>query len=326
MKEGKVVIIVLLVGTLVLSVARYLLTQQALDFATEQVVQVVDGRGDTVAFAEPAQHVVSLAPSCTEIICAIGGIDRLIGVTRYCDDPAEVPQRVARGQIMEVAGFDSPSREQLLQLAPDVILVSDITSETTVTQLRQSGLKPFVLRGNSLEVIAEDLRRVGEILDRSEEAGVVAAKFEASVRDISQAVAERNAPTVLLCFGILATYSAGEDTFANAVIEAAGGRNVATAARQPWPELSLEYLMAADPEVLLVTTDTEALIEPASEAVLAQYRARPVWRDLSAVREGRVYRINSDLFTVPSPAIVDGIAALAKTLHPDAFPSDAVTP
>ncbi len=275
------------------------------------------GNGTQESTTEP-RRIVSLAPSCTEIICAVGAMEHLVGITQHCDDPPDIR---AAG-IPVVAGFDAPNIEQLLAIAPDVVFVSDITSERTVERLLASGLRVVELRGRGLDAIAADIQLTGDVMGEvfGSRARKTVLKFNDVRRRIQKKLQSINIAArkrVLITFGMLATFSAGTDTYADALITEAKGVNVAAAATGRWPQLTMESVIEMNPEVLFITDDRAQTITPAPPEVLARYRADAAWATITAVRQGQMYLINSDLFTIPGPRIVTGLEAVAATLYPD---------
>lgn len=278
---------------------------------------IVDGRGDTISLTEPAQRVVSLAPSCTEIVCAVGGLQTLAAVTRFCDDPPEVLS------LPRIEGFNNPGIEAILALQPDAVLASDITRPDTVARLRATGLTVVVLTGAGLDGIVTDLETTAALLGMNAAAAV--EPFQQTRQSVVKALAglsEAERPRVLVTFGELTTFSAGKGTFTDALLREAGAINLAAAAASPWPKLSREYLLEQNPAVLVVTRDDVPGVQPAPSTLLQRYRDDPVWREIEAVRRGKVYVVDSDAFTVPSPNVAQLLRALAQQLHPDRFGSN----
>lgn len=276
-----------------------------------------DGRGDPVTIEREPERIVSLAPSTTELVYALGAGDKLIANTRYCLFP-EAAQAVPK-----VAGFDAPNVENLLALEPDLVLVSDITRTATVERLRRVGLTVLVLPSYGLSGLKEDMATLGRALNREGVAARVLHVFDTAVRHVRarvEDIPEAERPRVFLAYGDLETYTAGPGTFPDELIAEAGGRNVAHGMGDPWAQLSMEAIVEQDPEVILVTGAPEGAIEPAGDGLLARYREHPVWSKLTAVREGRVYVIDNTLFNIPGPRLTAALMALEETLHPAAQP------
>lgn len=276
-------------------------------------VTVVDGRGATVMLSGTPGRVVSLAPSCTELVAAVGGEDQLVAVTRWCDDPPGIGE----GRVV-VPGFDQPDIETLLRLRADLILASDITRPRTVDRLRGVGLPVLVLTGDGLDGVAADLRLTGLVLGRALTGENAAVAFERARAEVRAAVAGLKRPLVFLGFGVGSTYSAGPGSFPETLIEEAGGRNHGSSAAVEWPKVSMEGIVRAQPEILLFTDDSGAdipVVAPAPESVRVRLRAEAGWRDLVALETGQVFLVDGDLFTVPSPRLVTALRRLAEALH-----------
>ena len=237
----------------------------------------------------PPQQVISLAPSLTQMIRELGAEDRLVAVTPWCEAPANIPP---------VAGGIQPEVEAVLGLAPDLVLATSMTPATTRNQLSQLGLRVEVIDATSLEEIQGGLARLADILETKPPPPL----FKKSVRTELSAA---------LLFGAETGYSAGCGTHAHEILEAAGLRNIAAEAGGPWPQLGEEFLLAKDPQVIIVAeygnTDRAT--------VLQTLRADPVRRHLAAVRNGRIIVFPAQAFSVPGPAALEAAETLRAALE-----------
>lgn len=233
------------------------------------------------AHAEPPARVVSLAPNLTDMVRELGVGDVLAGVTPFCAAPDGVPR---------VPGGLQPEAETVLELGPDLVLASSITPEPTLRQLRELGIRTETFETGSLEEISRALRRVAGIL------GVKAPGDKA--RPAVKSAALRSA---VLLFGAETGFSAGHGTHAHEILGAAGLRNIAEETAGPWPQLGEEFLLASDPDVIIVADYGGA----SQDAVVALLRGHPVRRHLRAVRAGRVVVVPARAFTVPGPAALE---------------------
>jgi RND family efflux transporter MFP subunit len=284
---------------------------------------LTDGRGDPVVLVAEPQRIISLAPSTTELVYALDAGDRLIADTEFCLYPA------AARELPHIQGFDSPNPEILLSLQPDLVLASDITRPATVSRLRELGLPVFVLPSKGLDGLENDIGLLGNVLGRDEAAADLLTRFAQVRAQLGMRFAglsEEERPRVFLAYGERETYTAGPGTFPDQLIHEAGGRNIAYDVNGDWVELSLETLAERDPQVILLPGEPSAPVEPTGEALLADYRADPLWGRLTAVREGRVYVIDNTLFNIPGPRLTQALLSLADTLHPPAQPVDAASP
>lgn len=229
------------------------------------------------------RRVVSLAPSITQIVRHLGAEDRLVAVTSFCDAPESIA-RVPGGILAEP--------EAVLGFAPDLVLCTTMTPETTRRQLSALGLRVEAIETPSLEAIRAETARIAGML------GVAATPEE-----IPSPAAK--GPTAALLFGAGTGYSAGRGSHAHEILEVAGLSNIAAEASGPWPQLSEEFLLAKDPEILVIADYDGAR----REEILAKLRAHPVRSHLRAVQNGKVIVLPAAAFTVPGP---EALAAATK--------------
>ena len=274
-------------------------------------LSVTDDAGREVTLAEAPERIVSLAPSNTEIVCALGACDRLVGVTDIDDHPAEV---AAVDRVVIATQVDV---EAVVAAEPDLVIAAgnELTPTAVIEQIAGLGLPVLTLYPESLEEIYADIELVGRALDRSDEAGALVDAMIERVGAVEDAVADLERPRTFYEVGVFegAIYTAGEGSFLASLIEAAGGEPITGDALST--AIELEDLVAADPELILLG---DASYDPSitPEAVAA----RPGWETLTAVVDGRVVPVADDVvITRPGPRTVDGLEALARAIHPDAF-------
>src|SRR5688500_15952954 len=276
---------------------------------------VTDDAGRDVALDAAPQRIVSLAPSSTEIVCALGACDRLVGVTDFDDYPPEV------GEIDDVVIQAQVDLERVVAAEPDLVLAAgnEITPSAVIEQLDQLGLVVMVLYPESLDEIYADITLLGTVLEASAEADALVADMEERVEVVVDAVEGTDAPRTLyeVYHGEGTTYTAGEGSFLASLIELAGGAPITGDAQGL---IAAEDLVAADPELILVGTASYDPSMADADAALAAVAARAGWGDLAAVRDGRVVPYGDDIVTTrPGPRIVAGLEALARAIHPDRF-------
>ena len=228
------------------------------------------------ARADPPARVVSLAPNLTDMVLHLGAGESLVAVTPFCAAPDDVPR---------VVGGMQPEAETILAIGPDLVLASSITPAPTLRQLRRLGIRTEVFATGSLEEIRTATARLAGIFGRD-------TPCEPAPDGIRP-----SRPAVLL-FGADTAYSAGCGTHAHEILGAAGLQNIAAEASGPWPQLGEEFLLASDPDVIIVADYGGAK----REAVLALLRGHPVRRHLRAVREDRVVVFPARAFSIPGPA------------------------
>ena len=231
----------------------------------------------------PAVRVVSLAPSITQTVKHLGAENRLVGVTGFCE---------ASDNIVRLPGGILAEPEAVLGLAPDLVLCTAMTPAATRNQMSKLGLRVEVIETPSLESIRAAMERVAVLIGVS-----------APTNKISAAPAD--GPSVALLFGADTGYSAGCGSHAHEILEAAGLRNIAAEASGPWPQLGEEFLLAKDPDILVIAEYGGTK----REEILATLRAHPVRGHLRAVQNGKVIVFPAAALTVPGP---EALAAAPK--------------
>ena len=276
---------------------------------------LTDDAGRELVLDSEPRRIVSLAPSNTEIVCALGACDRLVGVTDYDAFPPEV------ADIDDVVIAAAVDVELVVAAEPDLILAAGnlVTPATVIDQLDELGLPVLVLYPETLDEVYADIRLIGSALDREPEADELVGGLEDRVADVVEAVGDAERPLTLyeVFYSEGTTYTAGEGSFLASLLELAGATPLTGNAQGV---LGAEELVAADPELILLGT---ASYEPSladDATALATVRARSGWENLAAVRDGAVVPYLDDIVTTrPGPRIVDGLEALARAIHPDRF-------
>lgn len=262
---------------------------------TATAVEIIDDAGRAVRLPAPARRIVSLAPSHTEIIFAIGAGDRLVGRTPACDFP---PAALA---VAPIGDLFPPAYERILGAAPDLVLMTEGSLDVR-HRLEKQGLTVAVLHPRTLAEVAGAMRRIGVLA--GVDAEPVAARFEAALAAASRAVGP-DAPRVFYEVGFEPLYGAGPASFVGDLIRRAGGRNALDEGE--WPRLETEQLIAADPTVIVVGNARRR------DAILADPPAG--WATLRAVGDRRVIAVpDADLFVRPGPRVVDGLMWLAAEI------------
>jgi iron complex transport system substrate-binding protein len=272
---------------------------------------LTDDAGREVDIPAEPERIVSLAPSNTEIVCALDACDRLVGVTDFDDYPAEVAEvpDVVIGAVVDV--------ELVAEADPDLVLAAgnELTPSAVITELAGLGYPVLVLYPETLEAVLDNVELVGTAINAVEEAGEVTEHMAEHIAEVRAAVAGEPAPRTFYEVGLFegAIYTAGEDSFLAGLIDTAGGEPIT--GDPLTTAIALEDLVVADPEVILLGDAAyDPSITPESVA------ARPGWEGMTAVTTGRIEVMEEDLvITRPGPRIIEGLEALALAIHPDAF-------
>lgn len=278
-------------------------------------VSLTDDAGREVTLNAEPRRIVSLAPSNTEIVCALGACDRLVGVTDFDDHPPEV------AEIDEVVIAATVDVERVVAAEPDLVLAAgnELTPSSVIAQIEELGLTVLVLYPETLEEVYADIELVGRALDRSDEAAEMVTEMEARVAAVAASVEDVDRPLTLyeVYHAEGATYTAGDGSFLASLLDLAGATPLTGDAQGL---LGAEEVVAADPELILLGTASydPSLAEP--DAARRAVAERAGWGELRAVREGRVVPYRDDIVTTrPGPRIVEGLEALARAIHPDRF-------
>ncbi|MBI4546268.1 MAG: ABC transporter substrate-binding protein [Gemmatimonadetes bacterium] len=274
-------------------------------------ILVRDDAGRLVRLERPARRVVCLIPSVTELILALGAGDRLVARTDYDDQPA-------LAALPTVGGGLTPNLESLAALRPELVVGwVDAQSRTVIDRLADLGIAVYAARTETLAEAARTTRGVGQLLGLAAESEKVLGRIHAALDTVRAAVAGRPAPSVLYVVGLEPLFVAGPGTFVDELLEAAGGRNVFRDAVARWPQVSLEEVVRRQPDAVVL-----ALAE-AGPQVGGRLKRTPGWRQLQAVRLGRVFPVDPDVFNRWGPGIPEAARRLARLLHPESFAAEA---
>lgn len=309
----KILIWVLLMALLLAACGPAVLTTSQPAAVTEPAsIDLTDGLGRVVKLASPARRVVSLAPSNTEILFAIGAGSQVVGRDELSDYPAEV------SGIQSVGGsMGNFSTEAIVALKPDLVLAAEIDPPELVKSLENLGLTVYYLSNpTTLDGMYANLETVGNLTGHVDEATKLIRSLKARVAAVDAKLAGVSVrPSVF--YELDATdpskpYTAGPGTFIDTLIQRAGGLNVAASLKNQYPQISLEELVVLDPEMILLS-------DSAYGETPEKVAARAGWGTLAAIKNGGVYPFDYHLLSLPGPRLVDGLEQLAKLFHPELF-------
>ena len=278
---------------------------------TTAPITLPDGLGREVKLAAPAQKIISLAPSNTEILFAIGAGSQVVGRDNLSDYPEAAKAATDIG-----SAFEALNTELIVSLKPDLVLAAEINTADQVKALEDLGITVYYLKNpTTLEELYTKLEIVAQLTGHESDAATLIDDLKARVAAVDEKIATvTEKPTVF--YELDATdpakpYTVGKGTFITLLIERAGGQNIAGDLDE-YPQLSLEQVVAADPDFIILG-DSAYGITPESVAT------RPGWDGLSAVTNDQVFPFDDNLLSRPGPRLVDGLEALAKLLHPELF-------
>lgn len=266
-----------------------------------RALQLTDDRGVSVSFAQSPQRIVSLLPSLTESVCAMDQCQRLVGVDRYSNYPASVRSLPVLG-----GGLD-PNIEGIVALRPDVVLLA--TSSRASQRLESLGIKVVALEPKSHADVRRVLGKIGVLLDIPEAAGAARLwrTIDASISAAAQSLSPR-ARRARVYFEVnRGPYAAGESSFIGETLTRLGVKNVVPASLGPFPRLNPEFVVRANPDVIMVGNR--------SMQAMASY---PGWGSIKAVKEQRICVfgvVESDVVVRPGPRMAEAARLMARCLE-----------
>jgi len=267
--------------------------------------------GDAPGEAPYPARIVSMAPSITEVIFALGLGDRVVGVSAFCDYPPEAAKKP------KIGGVVNPNMEAVVALNPDLVLaLPNATQESMFRSLRQLGIRVLTLRNDTLEDFFTTIRAIGEVTSTQPAADEMSERLRAKFSDISDRVALGPRRKVMFIVGVDPLFVAGRDTFIDELITIAGGTNIAADSISKYPQLGIEEVVSRAPEVILYTSLNFELT-PKQEA-----EAKRLWSaypSIPAVKNGRIHGLVADYVTLPGPRLVLGVEEMARAIHPEKF-------
>jgi iron complex transport system substrate-binding protein len=275
-------------------------------------INLTDGLGRAVTLSAPAQRVVSLAASNTEILFAVGAGKQVVGRDEFSDYPVEAKDLPSVGGSMGVY-----SLEAIAALKPDLVFAAEINTPEQVKSLEDLGLTVYYLKNPAtLEEMYGNLEIAAALTGHSAEAAALIDSLKARVQAVDEKIMPLSyAPVVF--YELDSTdpakpFTAGPGSFVDLLIARAGGINVGAALEGQWAQIGLEQLLVSNPKIILLG---DAMWGTTPESVAM----RPGWDSLQAVQDKSIFPFDDNLVSRPGPRLVDGLEALAKILHPDLF-------
>ena len=296
-------------ATLLLGTAPSRAQSASLSSSTSPVYrEVTDETGRSVRVPQPVRRIVSLAPSLTETVYALGLQDRLVGDTEFCDYPPDAQKKT------KVGGAINPSLEQIAALHPDLVLVTKgLNRLETVHALDNLGISSYATDPHTVNDIIASTKKLADLLGVPDAGASVVAEMEHQLAALKQRLAPVPAKSVLFVVWHQPLISVGKHTFIADALRYAGAVSIVDA-EQDWPQVSLEEAARLQPDYLAFAASHSEASPPGLEAL----STLPGWRIMDAVSNRR-YAVISDAVNRPAPRIVSAIEELARQLHPELF-------
>lgn len=276
--------------------------QAAAETVYPYTFKTADGK-DVIIDKEP-QRIVSLSPTYTEVVYALGKGAQLVGRTDYCDYPAQTKD------VVSVGSMTKPSVEKIVELNPDLILVSFMEQEV-VDQIEKSGAKVVqILTGNTIDGSYKNMEEIGCLLNANAQAKTLTETIQTDIAAVAAKVKDAAPVSIYYVagFGKNGDYTAGGDTFLHELITLAGGDNIAKDV-QGW-NFTTEKLAEKDPQYIVIGSMAK---------LTEEFKTTEPYKNLTAVKENRVMEVDDNLVNREGPRLAQGVEAIARILHPELF-------
>jgi iron complex transport system substrate-binding protein len=275
------------------------------DSATKYPYTAKDSKGKEVVIEKEPKRIISVAPSVTELIYALGKGDELVGRTDYDDYPEQVKS------VQSIGSLTDPNVEKIIELKPDVVVASTHFKDDVAKKLEDLGIKVVVLyNAKDFNGAYDSINTLGQIINAQDNTKNLVASMKKKIEDVKEKVKGKETPKTyyVVGFGKDGDYTATGDTFIGQMIEMAGGNNIAKDGAG-W-KYSLEKIIENGPEYIVISKNF---------GMKDQFITTAGYKELSAVKNNKVIEIDDNLLNRQGPRLADGVEALAKILHPDVF-------
>ncbi|MBW1667321.1 MAG: cobalamin-binding protein [Deltaproteobacteria bacterium] len=265
-----------------------------------------DALGRKITLRSAPKRIIPLAPNLTEILYALGLGDRVVGVTRFSSYPPEAASKPKVGSYIDI------NVERIISLSPDLVIATvDGNAQGTVELLEQAGIKIFIVNPRTITQVIDTIKTMGKVCGVQQEALYVAKRLQGRVERVVEKTRGRGTPGVFLEINIRPIMSVNKKTFHHDLIRLAGGRNITEDEPITYPRINIEEVIRRRPDVIIISS-----MERGSRFEMAR-KEWLKWPSIPAVKNGRVYLIDSDLIDRPSPRLVQGLEEMAKLIHPE---------
>lgn len=263
---------------------------------------IKDSYGREYIGKDYAKTVVSLAPSNTEILFALGLDEEILGVTSFCNYPEKALEKE------KIGGFSEVNLEKIIELDPEVVLLTGEGDKDTVDRLNESGITVLGYKMESIDDIIYAIESIGNLTGKDDEAEELSLEIITKIDEVVDKVKDLESKKVFYEIAYDPIIAVGKTSFINDVIRLAKGENIAEVAEGEYPRFDLETLVNEDPEVYFVSSDTP-------EEIIKEIPNRPGFEDISAIKNNNIHILNSDITLRPGPRIAEALEAIAKAIH-----------
>ena len=279
-------------------------------------ITLVDDMGNVVVLNEPPERIVSLAPSNTEMLFAVGAGDKVVGVTDVCDYPYNFTAWIEAGNMSTIGNYWQPAVEPIIELDPDLIFASTASEDAAAT-LRNLGYNVLIVEPKTINGVLEAVLLIGRATGNHVEASQLVSELRERIDAVANTAADAaSIPKVYHEVYGPDIQTAGPGTFIDELITLAGGENIFHDAVTSFPIVSSETVIEKDPDVIIFPNMYMGLIPWGTYDDIA---SRPGWDSITAIQNGNFYIIDASIISRSGPRLVDALEELAVMIHPELF-------
>lgn len=271
-------------------------------------IEIIEGTGNTIIIDRKPEKIISLAPSHTEILYALGLGEKVVGVTQYSDYPEEVKDKPKVGDSFNI------DMEKIIELAPDMVIQYWGMDDGLKNQLNNAGITLLTFSPESIDETLKTIQQIGRATDTSDKAEELINGIEEKKNEITEKV--KNAPIKKVFYEIeysSALWTAGEGSFIDEIITLGGGQNIAKDADGAYAQYSVEALIEKDPEIYVTNTFNMELQS------YTDIKDRPGFENISAIKSGKIEILDGNILSRPSHRVINALELMAKAIHPELF-------
>jgi iron complex transport system substrate-binding protein len=278
---------------------------------------IIDDYGRNVTISKyPPERIISLAPSCTEIIFELNLEDKLVGVDIYDYYPEEIQEKIQSNNIMKVGQYSQISTEPLVSLNPDLVIAAMSVQLPIIENLAAVGQTGMIINPQNYDDVLADILLVGQATGNIEEAEALVSAIQNKAQEINDKTKDSSKPRVYIEYSFNGGFqSFGSGSFADELINKAGGKNIFTDSLTAYIATNSEEVIVSNPEIIIIAKGAMAEACGLTPSVV---KNRPGWDQIDAVQNNQIYEIDERLL-LPGPAMIEGLDSMAKILHPEIF-------
>ena len=310
--------IVSIILIVVIVAATFFVTQQPKNKNAAFPVRVVDDAGRVITLSSYANRIVSLAPSCTEILFSLGLQNQTVGTVSYEGYPQDLQNWITASNVTIVGTYGQVNNEAITSLNPNLILDTGGFENPTDQALEDLGMNVMILSPTSFTGVLTDIALVGNVTGRISEQKALVANLTSEAVAIVDKTQGLSKPSVYIKYFFSSTGfgSYGGSSFVNSLISMAGGVNVFAGFNEQFVTTSSEDIVAANPSVIIISNGAMSSLCGLTPQVIEQ---RPGWNVISAVQNNRIYLVDENYITICGPDVIYGLEDLAQIIHPEIF-------